>query len=291
MIPIAFDYERPQSLEDAVRLAASAGDGAAILAGGQSLLTGLKQRTKRPRLIIDIGAIAGLDKIEVDGDRLRIGAMARQADIVSHPAVIQHLPLLAEIATVAADPMVRRRGTLVGALCEADPGGDWLAGALALDARLVGIGASGDWDVPLSVLYGDASRSAWHPGDVAAAVVFPLPTRRPWTRYAKVKHPAIGWSIASVAAVLDVAADGRCQAAAIAVSGAVTRPQRLQRLEAELLGRRLADTAHVAGAVGTALAELSFRGDYYASESYRAVRLAILLSRTLSDSAAATQCS
>src|SRR6516162_11404180 len=118
MIPVAFDYERPQSLEDAVRLAASAGDGAAILAGGQSLLTGLKQRTKRPRLIIDIGAIAGLDKIEVDGDRLRIGAMARQADIVSHPAVIQHLPLLAEIATVAADPMVRRRGTLVGALCE-----------------------------------------------------------------------------------------------------------------------------------------------------------------------------
>jgi aerobic carbon-monoxide dehydrogenase medium subunit len=291
MIPVDFDYERPQSLGEAARLAASAGDDAAILAGGQSLLTHLKQRTKRPRLIIDIGAIAGLDTIEANGDRLRIGAMARQADIVSHPAILQHLPLLAEIAAVAADPMVRRRGTLVGALCEADPGGDWLAGALALDARLLGIGASGDWDVPLSALHGYASRSAWHPGDVAAAVVFQLPARRLWMRYAKVKHPGIGWSIASVAAVLDVAADGRCQAAAIAVSGAVPRPQRLPRLEAELLGRRLADTAHVAGAVGAALAELSFRGDYYASGSYRAARLAVLLRRTLSDCATATQCS
>jgi len=291
MIPVAFDYERPHSLQEAARLAASAGEGAAILAGGQSLLTNLKQRTKRPRLIIDIGAIAGLDKIEVDGDQLRIGAMARQADIVSHPVVIEHLSLLAEIAAVAADPMVRRRGTLVGALCEADPGGDWLAGALALDARLAGIGASGDWDVPLSVLYGDAVRSAWHPGDVAAAVIFPLPARRPWMRYAKVKHPAIGWSIASVAAVLDVATDGRCQAAAIAVSGAVPRPQRLPRLEAELLGCRLADREHVASAVGTALADQSFRGDYYASEGYRAARLAVLLRRTLIDCATATQCS
>jgi carbon-monoxide dehydrogenase medium subunit len=290
MIPAAFDYERPQSLQDAARLAASAGDGAAILAGGQSLLTNLKQRTKRPRLIIDIGTIAGLDKIEIDGDRLRIGAMARQADIVNHSAVINQLSLLAEIAAVAADPMVRRRGTLVGALCEADPGGDWLAGALALDARLVGIGASGDWDVPLSALYGDASRNAWRPSDVAAAVVFPLPARRSWMRYVKVKHPAIGWSIASVAAALDVAADGRCQAAALAVSGAVTRPQRLPRLEAALLGHRLADTAHVAGAVNAALADLSFRGDYYASKSYRATRLAVLLRRTLSDCATATQC-
>jgi aerobic carbon-monoxide dehydrogenase medium subunit len=291
MIPVAFDYERPRSLEAAGRLAASAGDGAAILAGGQSLLTNLKQRTKRPRLVIDIGAIPGLDTIEVNGDWLRIGAMARQADIVSHPVVIQHLSLLPEIAAVAADPMVRRRGTLVGALCEADPGGDWLAGALALDARLVGIGASGDWDVPLSALYGDANRSAWRPGDVAAAVVLPLPARRPWMCYAKVKHPAIGWSVASVAAVIDVAADGRCQAAAIAVSGAIPRPQRLPRLEAKLLGRRLADTEHVAGAVGTALSDLSFRGDYYASESYRAARLAVLLRRTLIACATATQCS
>jgi carbon-monoxide dehydrogenase medium subunit len=290
MIPVLFDYARPQSLEEASRLAASAGVAAAILAGGQSLLTDLKQRTKRPRLVIDIGAIAGLNTIEVNGHLLRIGAMARQADIASHPAVVQHLPLLLEIAAVAADPMVRARGTLVGALCQADPGGDWLAGSLALDAHLVGVNASGDWQVPLSALYGDARRSAWPPGDVAAAVVFPLPARRRWMRYAKVKHPAIGWSIASVACVLDITPDGRCQAAAIAVAGAISRPQRLPRLEAELLGCRLSDAAHVASAVGIALADLTFRGDYYASESYRAARLAVLLRRTLADCTAATQC-
>ena len=108
-------------------------------------------------------------------------------------------------------------------------------------------------------------------------------------RYAKVKHPAIGWSVASVAAVVDIAADTRCSGAAIAVSGATARPQRLPILEAELTGRLLADEAHVARAVDLALAGMAFRGDYYASESYRAARLAVLLRRMFAD-LAGTNC-
>src|SRR5262249_40613427 len=77
MIPVSFDYARPGSLLEAARLVASTADGGVILAGGQSLLTDLKQRTKRPRLVIDIGAIPGLDAIELGAESLRIGAMGR----------------------------------------------------------------------------------------------------------------------------------------------------------------------------------------------------------------------
>jgi carbon-monoxide dehydrogenase medium subunit len=283
MIPVSFDYARPGSLREAARLAASTADGGVILAGGQSLLTDLKQRTKRPRLVIDIAAIPGLDAIELDADSLRIGAMVRQADVAQHHAVVQHFPLLPEVAAVAADPMVRRRGTLVGALCEADPAGDWVAASLALDGRVVGVGTSGDWEMDLPNLLRGPRQTGLRAGDVAAAVVFPLAQRHRLMRYAKVKHPAIGWSVASVAAVVDIAADGRCSGAAIAVSGATAKPERLPILENELTDRRLADQAHVRRVVDKALAGLTFRGDYYASESYRAALLAVLLRRILAD--------
>jgi len=288
MIPAPFDYVRPNSLAEAAELAASASDSGVILAGGQSLLTDLKQRRKRPRLVIDIGAIPGLDAIEVRQDSIRIGAMARQADIARHSAIVRHLPLLPQVAAVAADPMVRRRATLVGALCEVEPGGDWVAASLALDATVVGAGPSGDWEMQLCNLVRGPKRTALHPGAIATAVIFRLPEPRRAMRYTKAKHAAIGWSIASVAAVVDFSSDGRLSSAAIAVAGATATPQRLPSLEAALVGKLPVDEVQTAQEVERALKGLTLQGDYYASERYRCARLAVLIRRTLIDLARLT---
>ena len=169
MIPVAFDYCRPGTLAEAHAALTAAGD-AVILSGGQSLMTDLKLRRKRPRLVVDLQAIAALSAVEIGSDAVRIGAMVRQADLVADEAVVSRLPLLAQIANVAADPMVRRRGTLVGALCAVEQGGDWLAGCLAMDAVVEIAGARGTREVPLTAFVRGPRTTALDAHEIAVAV-------------------------------------------------------------------------------------------------------------------------
>ena len=282
MIPVAFDYLRPRTLAEASNaLAAAAGD-AVILSGGQSLMTDLKLRRKRPCTVVDLQAIEGLSAIDVGDGVVRIGAMARQADIVQHQDIVSRFPLLIEIAGAAADPMVRRRGTLVGALCAVEPGGDWLAGCLAMDG-IVEIAGASKRDVPLTDFIHGARATTLGHDEIAVAVRLRTAPRRARSAYRKVKHIAVGWSIASVAAVLDIDDGGRCKFARIAVSGASAWPQRLPALESALgtLDLRRRDGLH--DAVVTSLSSVRFSGDYYASAEYRAERLAMLVEQTITE--------
>ncbi|MDP3673672.1 MAG: hydantoinase/oxoprolinase family protein [Novosphingobium sp.] len=159
--------------------------------------------------MVDLQAIEGLSAIDVGDGVVRIGAMARQADIVQHKDIVSQFPLLIEIAGAAADPMVRRRGTLVGALCAVEPGGDWLAGCLAMDG-IVEIAGASRRDVPLTDFIHGARATTLGRDEIAVAVRLRAAPRSARSAYRKVKHIAIGWSIASVAAVLDIDDGGRC---------------------------------------------------------------------------------
>ena len=283
MIPVAFDYLRPRTLAEASNaLADSAGD-AVILSGGQSLMTDLKLRRKRPRTVIDLQSVEGLSAIDVGDGVARIGAMARQADIVQHVDVAEQFPLLVEIAGAAADPMVRRRGTLVGALCAVEPGGDWLCGCLAMDGIVEIAGAVGKRDVPLTEFIHGARVTTLGRDEIAVAVRLRAAPRGARSAYRKVKHIAIGWSIASVAAVLDIDDGGRCKSARVAVSGATAWPQRLPSLEAALGVLDLCRRDHLRDAIAASLSSVKFSGDYYASAGYRAERLAMLVEQTVAE--------
>jgi len=283
MIPVVFDYLRPRTLAEAsTALAASAGD-AVILSGGQSLMTDLKLRRKRPRTVIDLQAIEGLSGIEVEDGIARIGAMARQADIVRQQDVAARFPLLVEIAGAAADPMVRRRGTLVGALCAVEPGGDWLCGCLAMDGIVEIANTRSRRNVALTDFVRSARSTALEGDEIAAAVRLRAAPRNARSAYRKVKHIAIGWSIASVAAVLHIDNGGRCKFARVAVSGATAWPQRLLALETALGALDLRKRDHLHQAVAASLSGVQFAGDYYASAAYRAERLAMLVERTIAE--------
>jgi carbon-monoxide dehydrogenase medium subunit len=143
VIPVAFDYARPSTVEDAVAALAWAGDDAKVLAGGQSLLPVLRLRLAAPTVVVDLGAIASLRGIRVDGDDLVVGAMATHAEVASSPLVQTEAPLVAVTAITVGDRQVRHRGTLGGSLAHADPAGDLPAAAVALDATIVLVGPAG----------------------------------------------------------------------------------------------------------------------------------------------------
>ena len=137
MIPAAFDYQAPTSVDEALRLLAEGGDDAKIIAGGQSLLPVLKLRLAAPELVIDLAKIDALKGIRDDGDAIVIGAMTPHYQVVADPLVAEHASLLAKCVATVADPQVRHRGTLGGACAHADPASDIPAPTLALDAEFV----------------------------------------------------------------------------------------------------------------------------------------------------------
>jgi carbon-monoxide dehydrogenase medium subunit len=281
VIPAPFDYVRPATLDDAISALDGSNPGAAVLAGGQSLITDLKLRRKRARLVVDLAGLPGLDTIAVQPEAITFGAMARQAAIAAHPAVAERLPLLVQVAAAAADPMVRRRGTLVGACCEVAPSGDWLAAALALDGSIVAEGPHGRRALPLTEFVTGPAATALQPGEIACFLHLPTPKPGTTVAYRKFKHTSVGWSVASAAVVMDTVHDGHCDAVRIAVSGALEYPQRLHELEAALPGTDLTGHAEVDEVVNAALANLDYQGDYYASAVFRRKQLAVLLRRAL----------
>ena len=131
MIPAKFDYMRPGSLDEAVHVLGNAGDDAKVIAGGQSLMPLLRLRLAYPSLLVDVGGLDELRGVRDEGDSLLIGARTTHYQLVNDPLVAEHCGLLAQATATVADPAVRHRGTLGGALAHADPAGDLPAVVLA----------------------------------------------------------------------------------------------------------------------------------------------------------------
>ena len=175
MKPAAFDYLCPSSLDEALHALATHGDQASVLAGGQSLMPMLSFRLLEPPWVVDINRIPGLDHIQQDGTHLRIGALARHAQVMAHPLVAQHLPLLAQAMPHIAHAAIRERGTLGGSLCLADHAAELPACMLALDARLLLRSLQGTREVAAADFFQGLYQTALAPGELLVEVHIPLP--------------------------------------------------------------------------------------------------------------------
>jgi carbon-monoxide dehydrogenase medium subunit len=136
MKPRAFLYRRPQDVNEAVALLADH-DGAQVLAGGQSLMPTLNMRLSAPEMLVDINRIGALRGIDLRGAAIRIGALARHADVLDSRLIAERVPLLAMAIPHVAHMAVRNRGTTCGSLALADPAAEMPAVAVALDADIV----------------------------------------------------------------------------------------------------------------------------------------------------------
>jgi carbon-monoxide dehydrogenase medium subunit len=135
--PAPFHYAIAGSALEAVGLLCAHGADARLLAGGQSLMPLMNRRVERPRLIIDINRIPGLDRIELVGSQVRMGALVRQEQARRSSIVREHAAGVAAALAWVANPVVRRRGTVIGNLVTNSPGAELPAVALALDAQFV----------------------------------------------------------------------------------------------------------------------------------------------------------
>jgi len=234
MIPAAFDYHAPATVEEAVRLLGSSGDDVKVLAGGQSLLPVLKMRLAAPEAVIDLGRVRGLTGVREEGDRLVIGAMTPHSDVEADPLVASHAALLAKASQTVADPQVRHRGTFGGALVHADPAGDLPAPALAMDAEFVIAGPGGTRTVAAEDFFVDLFTTAVGDDEILTEVRVPKLTG--WAaHYEKFTRVAQQWSIVAVGATVRVE-DGVIAQARIGLTNMGTRPVRARAVEQALIG-------------------------------------------------------
>ena len=167
MIPVAFDYHRPSSVDEAIELLS---DDAKLLAGGHSLLPAMKLRLSAPGALIDIGRLAELNYIREDGGTIAIGATTTHYQIESSGLVSANASALAQAASVIGDPQVRNKGTIGGSLAHADPAADYPAAILALGAEIVVKGPDGERSIPADEFFIDLFLTALAPDEIITEV-------------------------------------------------------------------------------------------------------------------------
>jgi carbon-monoxide dehydrogenase medium subunit len=251
VIPAAFDYKAPTSLDEALQLLSEGGDDAKIIAGGQSLLPVLKLRLAAPELLIDLAKIDSLKGIRDDGDAIVIGAMTSHYEVVRDPLVAEHASLIARCVETVADPQVRHRGTFGGACSHADPASDIPAPTLALDAELVIAGPGGQRTVAAADFFQDFFTTAV--GDDEILIEVRVPKYTGWgSAYEKFVRVAQQWAIAGVAATVRTE-DGTIAEARIGLTNMGPIPIRARAAEQALVGVAVEPDA-IAGAL-TGIAE------------------------------------
>jgi aerobic carbon-monoxide dehydrogenase medium subunit len=234
VIPAAFDYQAPTTVDEAVRAIDQAGDDGKVLAGGQSLLPVLRLRLAAPQTVIDLGQVAELRGVRDAGDALVIGAMTTHYEITREPLIATHAELLARTTATVADPQIRHRGTFGGSLAHADPAGDLGAAVVAMDAEMVIAGLDGRRTVPAAEFFVDYFTTALLAGELLVEVRVPKLTG--WgAHYEKFNRTAQAWSIVAVAAAVRVAG-GSIAEARVGLTNMGPTPVRARAVEQALVG-------------------------------------------------------
>jgi carbon-monoxide dehydrogenase medium subunit len=242
VIPASFDYLAPTTVADALAALAEHGDDAKVLAGGQSLLPILRMRLNAPEVVVDLGKIAELQGISEDGDAIVIGAMTPYAAVLASEVVSTHAGLLSKAVATVADPQIRHRGTVGGALVHADPAGDVGAPILALGAELVIAGAGGATrTVAADDFFEDLFTTAVGEGELLTQIRIPKHTG--WgSHYEKFVRVSHQWSIVAVAAAVRVEG-GSIAEARVGLTNMGSTPLRAKAVEEALVGKAATDEA------------------------------------------------
>jgi aerobic carbon-monoxide dehydrogenase medium subunit len=268
MIPAQFEYQVPDTLQEAVSLLAQDPDGSKVLAGGHSLIPAMKLRLAQPQRLIDIARIRDLSYIREEGDQILIGATTTHYQLESSELLRTICPLLPECAGSIGDVQVRNKGTIGGSLAHSDPAGDWPAAAVALGADVVLVGPSGERTMKAEEFFVDLLTTALQPGEILREIRVPKPQGRFGQAYQKVAHPASGFAVVGVAVNLTLGADGKCESASLGITGVASKAYRPRAVENELTGKQL-DDATILAAARHACDGIDANSDLYASAEYR----------------------
>jgi carbon-monoxide dehydrogenase medium subunit len=278
--PSQFEYQKPGSVQEAVALLAN--PDAKVLAGGHSLIPAMKLRLANPGTIVDINGISGLKGISVSGGAT-IGALTTYKELLSSADLKGPFPIIAQTANIVGDPAVRNRGTLGGSLAHSDPAADFTAVMLALGASVKAVGPGGERTIGIDDLFVDLFTSSLEADEILTSISIPADAAGAGQAYEKHAHPASGYAVVGVAAVLKVSG-GTIQSARVAVTGAISKATRATETEQALVGKA-ATAENIAAAAALATNGLELNGDTYASAEYRGHLVKVLAKRAISKAA------
>ena len=285
MIPAKFDYVRPSSVDEALSALSAGGEDAKVIAGGQSLLPLLRLRFSYPSVLVDVGGLDELRGVRDLGSALEIGALTTHYELTRDPLIAAHCGLLAEAAGTIADPAVRHRGTIGGALAHADPAGDLPAVITALDATLVAAGPTGTRSISPADFFTDYLTTSLAPGEILTAIR--VPKLVGWGyRYEKFHVTAQAWAIVGVAAVAQ-RSNGHVAAARVGLTNMGSVPVRARAVEEAAAGAA-ASTAALAAAATRADEGTSPPSDLRGAADYRRHLARVLTGRALAAAAGAS---
>jgi carbon-monoxide dehydrogenase medium subunit len=279
--PSQFEYHKPSSVQEAVTLLSSNPD-AKLLAGGHSLIPAMKLRLATPGAIVDLNGVSGLNAVSVNGGAT-IGALTTYRDLLDNAALKGPFPIIAQAANVVGDPHVRNRGTLGGSLAHSDPAADFTAVMLALGASVKVVGSGGERSVAVDDLFVDLFTTSLESDEIITSISIPADAAGAGQAYEKHAHPASGYAVVGVAAVLKVSG-GTIQSARIAVTGAPAKATRATGAEQALVGKA-ATAENIAAAAALAADGLDLNGDTYASAEYRGHLVKVLAKRAITRAA------
>jgi carbon-monoxide dehydrogenase medium subunit len=242
MIPAAFDYHAPRSVDDAIRLLGSLGPEAKLLAGGHSLLPMMKLRFAEPQHLIDLGRIPSLRGIAQVGEQIHIGAMTTEADLLHSALLADKVPLLVEGAGWIADPQVRYKGTIGGDITHGDPGNDHPALMLALEASFVLRGPRGERVVPAADFFLGLYSTLMQADEILTQVRVPIPATGSGASYQKLKRKTGDFATAATAVVLQLQGE-RVARVRIALTNVAPMALRARAAEDSLVGKALDEAA------------------------------------------------
>lgn len=257
-----FKYQRAKSVADAAAVISKNAD-AKLLAGGQSLIAALKLRLSQPSDLVDLGSIAELRGIKVEGNAVTIGAMTRHAEVAASAEVKKAIPALASLAASIGDRQVRNMGTIGGSVAHNDPAADYPAAVLGLAATIT----TNKRKIAADQFFKGMYETALQAGEVITSVTFPCPKR---AAYVKFKNPASRYAIVGVF-VADTGSGVR-----VAVTGAAPAVFRVAEMEKALASKFAPESV-----AEIKVPEKGLNSDLHAKADYRAHLITVMARRAV----------
>jgi carbon-monoxide dehydrogenase medium subunit len=279
VIPAEFDYEAPESLEEAIRMLHENGEDAKLLAGGHSLLPLMKLRLAAPTVLIDLRRIPGLHGIQRENGSWRLGPMTRHADLQD----AQELGVVARAASLIADQQVRNRGTIGGSLAHGDPASDLPTVLLATEGEVTARGTGGQRTIAAADLFQDFLTTSLAHDEVITEVRLPAMDGYGFG-YEKFTRRAEDWAMVGVCALVKKADDGSCEDVRIGLTHMASTPLRASAAEEALRGQGL-DAESIARAAEQAAEGTEPPGDLNATPDYKRHLARTLTGRALREAA------
>jgi aerobic carbon-monoxide dehydrogenase medium subunit len=282
--PKSFDYFRPKTLDEAVKLLQRYGDRAKILAGGQSLVPLMKLRLAEPEYLIDITSLTGLRYIRDREEQIEIGGLVTHHEIETSESVRLKAPSLRDAALVLGDPLIRNRGTVGGAICHADPAADYPAVLVSLGAKLFSRGPDGEREIASKDFFLDFFTTALQSDEILVSVSIPSPKKREGTAYLKMERVVGDFAIVGAAARVKLDAAGKAEEVHVVLSAVGNRPIIPSKMVERLVGTKLDETT-VAESVEEIRKVIDPPSDIRASSQYRVDMAVVHAKRAVLDAA------